>query len=361
MRIRFGSVYRRGRVWWIKYSRNGRIFRESTHTEDHQEAERFLKRRLGEIVTGRFAGLGPERVRMADLFQDVVEDYRINGRKSLAQLQSRLKLHLLPAFGELRAADFSTDHVRRYVYARLKQGAKNATVNRELETVARAFALAAACDPPKVSRVIHVPMLPERNVRTGFLDDQGYLRLRQELPEWLRPLLVVGYHLGNRLGELRQLRWDWVDFANAQILLPSGFTKNGRGRVLPIYGEMRPWLEMARAERDAAFPDCPYVFHREGRPIGEFRKTWRAACLRAGVPGLLFHDLRRSAVRNMRLAGVPENVAMEISGHRTRSIFDRYSIVGARDLRDAAERMERRFREATGTILGTVANQGALQ
>jgi integrase len=365
MRAKFGSIYRRGLIWWVKYSRNGRIFRESAHTENRAEAERLLKRRLGDIVTGRFAGLGPERLRMENLFSAVVEDYRLNGRKSMVHLESRLRLHLLPAFADLRTADLGSDHVRRYVAMRLNQGAQNATINRELEILARALALGAASDPPKVLRVIHVPMLPERNIRTGFLDDGGYLRLRQELPEYLRPLLVVGYHLGNRLGELRLLRWDWVDFANAQIQLPAGVTKNGRGRVLPIYGEMRPWLEMARAERDAVFPDCPYVFQTQGRPIGEFRKAWRAACERAGVPGLLFHDLRRSAIRNMRLAGVPEHVAMEISGHRTRAVFDRYSIVGGQDLRDAAVRMEQRFREATGTglgtILGTISDNGRLQ
>ncbi len=361
-RPKSGSIFLRGFLWWIKYYRNGRCFRESSRSERPEDAEHLLKRRQGEIVTGRFAGLGVERIRMAELFDDVIADYRINARRSLVQVQSRLKRHLLPAFGELRAAAFSTDHLKRYVAERQKCGAAHATINRELETVARALALAAACDPPKVARVIHVPMLREDNVRAGFLDDEGYLRLRQALPEYLRPLFVVAFHLGNRLGELRGLTWGQVDFVNGQILLAPGTTKNKRGRVLPIYGEMRPWLEMARTERDLRFPACAFVFQFQGEPIGEFRKTWRGATERAGVSGLLFHDLRRSAIRNMRLAGVPENVAMEISGHRTRSIFDRYSIVGSRDLRDAAERMERRlelalgseFRHSTGTILGTI-------
>ena len=94
----------------------------------------------------------------------------------------------------------------------------------------------------------------------------------------------------------------------------------------------------------------------------DYRKAWASACKRADVPGLLFQDLRRSAIRNVRLAGIPENVAMEISGHRSRSVFDRYSIVGARDIRDAAEKMEGRLRSSlaalpgAGTLLGTPAN-----
>ena len=99
---------------------------------------------------------------------------------------------------------------------------------------------------------------------------------------------------------------------------------------------------------------CPYVFQNEGRQIGEFRKTWASACKRAEVTGLLFHDLRRSAIRNMRQSGIQENVAMQISGHRTRSVFDRYDIVSSRDLAEAAMKMEERLGKSLGTILGTV-------
>jgi integrase len=206
-------------------------------------------------------------------------------------------------------------------------------------------------------------MLTEDNVRSGFLDDAGYLRLRRELPDYLRPIFVVAYHVGNRIGELRKLIWTQVDFANDQILLKPGTTKNKRGRALPIYGDMRELLRMERDIRDTQFPKCSHVFHHHGHPIVDYRKAWASACKRADVPGLLFHDLRRSAIRNMRLAGIPENVAMEISGHRSRSVFDRYSIVGGREIRDAAEKMEERLRcslakfPGAGTLLGTPADQ----
>ena len=95
--------------------------------------------------------------------------------------------------------------------------------------------------------------------------------------------------------------WTQVDFANDQILLNPGTTKNMKGRVLPIYGDMRELLLMEKEVRDTRFPFCRYVFHHDGRPIVDYRKAWSSACQRAGVPGLLFHDLRRSAIRNMRL------------------------------------------------------------
>lgn len=111
-------------IYWIKYYRHGRSFRESSRSDSYAEAEQLLKRRNGEIVTGKFAGLTPERIRMADLFQDLLDDYRINRRRSLSELESRLTNHLLPFFGSLRAADFTTHLVKRYRAKRLEAGCR---------------------------------------------------------------------------------------------------------------------------------------------------------------------------------------------------------------------------------------------
>ena len=246
----------------------------------------------------------------------------------------------MPAFGETRASELNTHMIHEYIAKRQKAKGKNATINRELEVIKRSMTIGFRCDPPKVIRQMYIPMLPENNIRVGFLDDAGYLRLRDALPEHLRAIFVVGYHVGNRIGELLGLQWQQVDLISKQIRLNPGTTKNGKGRTMPIYGEMLPWLKMAHETRDKM---CPNVFQYEGRAIGEFKKSWRSACAVAEVPGLLFHDLRRSAIRNMRLGGVAENVAMQISGHRTRSVFDRYDIVSDRDIIDAAAKMDARF------------------
>lgn len=372
-----GSVYRRTKkspdrtvktlpTWWIKYRKNGLVFRESSGSEKYADAVRLLKRRQGEIVTGKFGGLGPERVRMAELFADVVEDYRDNKKGSLENVEGRLKNHLIPAFGQIRAADFSTAQVKRYIENRRNEDAANASINRELAIIRRAFHLAARCDPPKVARLPYIQLLKEDNARRGFLEHDRYVSLRNELPWYLRPLFVTAYHVGARRGELSVIQWPQVDFPAGQIRLHTGETKNDQPRTLPIYGEMQEWLLLAKEIRDQKFPACPWVFYTEqGERLYWFYDAWRDACERAGVPSLLFHDLRRSAVRNMERGGVPRKVAMAISGHKTESIYRRYDIVADRDLTDAAARMNHYLESLngnrTGTLLGTLAGEGEQQ
>lgn len=308
---------------------------------------------LSRLVTGKFTSLEPERIRLKQLFDEVLEDYRLNERSSIGHVERRLKLHLEPAFGNIRAAEFGTLNVKKYKVDRRREGASNASINRELAIVKRAFHLGAASDPPRVKNVPTIAMLEENNVRKGFLEHDAYQRLRDELPAESRLLFVVAYHVGCRKGELMRIEWPDVDLQAKRIMLLVGTTKNKQGRTLPIYGEMLEWLKMAREIRDAEYPACNAVFQRNGNPMKNFRKAWEAACKRAGLVGLLFHDLRRTAVRNMVRAGIPEKVAMQISGHKTRSVFDRYNIVSDRDIAEAAAKLERHL-EALGTITGTV-------
>jgi integrase len=186
-------------------------------------------------------------------------------------------------------------------------------------------------------------MVQENNVRTGFLEDEKYAQLLKELPQELKPLFAVAYATGVRRGELCAIRWDQVDFAEGFITLEGQATKNGAARALPILeGDMRRLLLEAKQERDEQWPQCAYVFNRQGEPILDFRASWEAACKRAGVPELKFHDLRRTAVRNMRRDGVPQVVRMRISGHKTDSMERRYNIVDADDLKAAKALMEAR-------------------
>jgi integrase len=179
------------------------------------------------------------------------------------------------------------------------------------------------------------PSLPEHNTRQGFFERDEFEALVVHLPPYLQDLARFGYLTGWRKGEITSLTWADVDYRGRVIRLRPEASKSGQGRLLGLEGELWQLIERRWAARHMGERLIPWMFHRNGVRIGNFRKAWGSACKRAGMAGKLFHDLRRTAVRNMVRAGVRERVAMAISGHRTRSVFDRYNIVSDADLRDA--------------------------
>ena len=232
-------------------------------------------------------------------------------------------------------------------------GVSNAEINRELTALKRMFNLAIQAG--KLIQKPHIPLLKEHNVRVGFFERDQFLAMLAHLPEPVRPAATFAYLTGWRIdSEVLPLEWRQVDFGAGEVRLDPGKTKNGEGRTFPMTRELREVLEQQRAiteNHQRQFKVvCPRVFHRSGRPIKSFRVAFRSACVEAGCPGRVLHDFRRTAVRNLVRAGIPERVAMQMTGHKTRSVFERYNIVSAGDLREAARRLD----AVTGTISGTI-------
>jgi integrase len=197
--------------------------------------------------------------------------------------------------------------------------------------------LATECTPPKVAQIPHIPMLKENNIRKGFFEHDQYQTLIDTLPPYIRPIAGFAYRTGWRKSEILNLTWDRIDFKENVVRLEAGETKNSEGRTIYLDSALRDIISEAKRKRRLG---CPYVFHRDGERIQGFWKSWTHACEKAGFPGRISHDLRRKAVRNLVHSGVPEWVAMQISGHKTRSIFDRYNIVSPDDLKISVAKQE---------------------
>jgi integrase len=342
----FGSIYRRGRVWWVKYYKDGRPFYESSESQKSTEAQRLLEQRRAEIYAGTHLDSTARRITVGELLDDLVRDYKINA-KDHKWAEMVVRCHLQPPFGAVLAARLKASAVERYIELRQESGAANATINRALALLHRAFTLGR-----KSGKVGVLPVLPqqlkENNTRKGFFEREEFLAVRNALPEEIKPLVTFAYWTGCRKGEILGLHWSQVDLLARVVRLEPGETKNDEARTIPLAGELYEMLAMQRAIRDQQWPACPWVFSRHGQPIKKFRRPWDAACRKAGLwegdektgkPAKLFHDLRRTGVRNLIRAGVPERVAMAISGHKSRSVFDRYNIVSESDLHEAARRL----------------------
>ena len=343
------------RTWVLRYYRDGRRHEESSHTTKKGDAARLLKLREGTIVQGLPVTANVGRLRFDEAVAAVMTDYEINGRRSLVDVEHRIRLHLKPHFGGRRMASITTADIRAYSAQRLapvtlledgteKPGAARATVNRELAVLKRAFRL--ALQGGTLLHMPHIPMLREAAPRSGFFERSEFEDVREQLPAPLQPVVTFAYLTGWRVpSEVLPLTWGHVDRSEKTIRLDPGTTKNSEGRVLPyeLLPELEEVIEGQWTERErlaaASAVLCPYVFHREGTRIKYFGNAWKSACTAAGLPGKLVHDFRRTAVRNLVRAGVPEKIAMGITGHKTRSVFDRYDIVNEADLSNALGRL----------------------
>ncbi|MBI3593737.1 MAG: site-specific integrase [Nitrospirae bacterium] len=176
----------------------------------------------------------------------------------------------------------------------------------------------------------------------GFFGKEDYLSLKDALPVHLRVPFVIAYWTGMRSGEIFQLKWNQINLDEGWIRLDSGTTKNDKGRLIPLVKEVCEMLSHWKKVSVIQCPTCPWVCHNQGERLLRIQKQiWDKYCESVGLKGKLFHDLRRTAVRNMVRAHIPEKVAMEISGHKTRSVFDRYHIVCEEDLMEAVSLLEK--------------------
>lgn len=333
--------------WFSILWHHGRQHEFSTHTPDLKLARRFHKAKLEELVLDRhgkaeFLVPAHQRLLFGSLLDDLVADYRVRSLKSLPHVLSHLQ-PLRAHFGGWRAVQIKPKDLKAYIEKRRTAGKSHATINRELELLRRALRLAH--EQGLLPTEVKVPMLEEKNTRQGFATRPQLEAIAANLPEWLQDFTRFAYITGMRKGEIASLRWDDVDREVGAVRLRAENAKTGEARTLMLVGDLAELMERRwKARLFTRVTGQPfvseYVFHRKGQSIQDFRGPWARACTAAGVPGLLFHDLRRSAVRNMDRAGVSRHVAMAISGHKTESMYQRYNIVSESDLRAAAEKTQ---------------------
>ncbi len=336
-------------IWWIEYHVRGTPYRESSKSRNSADANRLLKQRLGGAATGAAVGRDVSRTTVSELLDLVVHDHINNERKNLRQIETTIVARLKDEFGDVKAIDFRVDDIDAYKSRQRAEGYANATINRYLATLRRGFRLGL-----KAGKILTVPsfvLLKEDNVRKGFFERDAFEELLKHVPAHFRPLFEVAYITGWRVtSEILTRQWTHVDFSGAGWLrIEPGEGKSGVGRMFPFTSQLRDALEAQRAwvkSLEAKLASIiPWVFPQEdGTPILSYRAVWDRARKTSGINRLV-HDFRRTAVRNLERAGVPQATAMQMVGHKTASVYRRYAIVEESALKDAALKLGRLMEE----------------
>ena len=278
---------------------------------------------------------GPQGPTLGDLSDAYLQDYQVRQFRSQSTARGRTA-HLAAFFGrDARAATLTTYQIRQYQLTRRAAGAATGTISRETSALHRMGTLAVHW-----GWLDTVPGFPDRlrenPPRQGFFEHPEYLAVRAHLPTPWQDILDLAYYSGWRKQEILGLTWEEIDEAGGVIRLSPARSKTLVGRILPISQPIAEALARRRARRD---PTSPLVFHRDGIPVRRWRTAWRTACQAAGVPTRFLHDCRRTAARNLIRANVPERVAMLLTGHKSRAIFDRYNIIHEQELLDAGDQL----------------------
>lgn len=333
-----GGIYPRpnGKFQIAYYDQTGRKIRETFGS--YEKAAKMLQRRQ----TQKDAGvLEVERRTKVD---ELAASYLLYAKNSKPKSAYWIKLvwdaHLKGFFSGRMASRVSTDLIAEYIAQRLDEGVQSSTVNRELQVLRAMFRQGMEATPPKIHSVPKFPpKLAEPNARAGFLRAADYEKLMEACNKpVLRALITVAYTYGLRKGELLRLRVKQLDFESKTIHLFAGETKSGEGRTVGMTQEVYDKLKACATDKG---PEDVVFTWPGGKPVRDLRGSWETLTKAAGLPGLLLHDLRRTAARNLVRAGVERDTARRITGHKTDSIFSRYNIVSEEDLLDAARKLEK--------------------
>jgi integrase len=338
--------------WYAQIYRDGRPCRISTRTDVKQEAQGFLRTLLTEADNGKpFAG-DVSKITYGQLRAGLIQNYNERGNKSLlVHADGTEFINGLDALDEFFGYEsdekpgaaltkITTDSARAFATMRLEDGVTNSTVNNSLKLLRRMLRLAH--EDGKIHVVPKIRLYKENSARKGFLPREKFDELIGHLPIHLKPLITFLYFCGVRLGEALQIEWSQVDLDRAVIRIEDEQAKTGEARTVPLPDDLIKMLRQVEDKTGTVFSGT------------NLRKAWNKACDACGLgklepiddqnnrryTGLIVHDLRRSAIKNLMKAGVNERVAMAISGHKTRAVFDRYHIVDDTDVLEAMRRVQ---------------------
>jgi len=352
------SVYERpnSKYLWYGFTFKGKKVQKSTKVSNWREAENIEKAAWTQLARGE-VGIQDrpvaERKTIGQLLDALENDFKARNKLNSknANLISTVRKDLADRWADALTTASVTDYIKTLrkppkskQKGRRSKSLADSTIKHRMQILASAYDLENAAREEAKLEPLMVPRFPklsQDNVRSGFLNRAPFDVLYSHLPDSLKDFALFGYLTGWRKNAIARL--EWSDVRDGNVYLRGVYSKNKKPYYVPIVGELVQLIERRKEARsiktDSGVLLSSLVFHRAGKTIAEFRKSWATACKKAGCEDRIFHDLRRSAARQLIRSGVTKDVARQLGGWKTDSMFSRYNVCDEEDLRDAMEKV----------------------
>jgi len=322
----------------------------NTKTNDPEDAYRRLLEARGQVERGdRLLPSEVSRIRYEDLKRILIDYYHEKHPDSLYTRRTKdggteetfLGADKLDVFFKrMPITEIRADKIQEYIKWRRKEGDADATTRRQLGHLRLAFNRAWKLERINRNDIPPFELPNDSKPRKGFLDPGDFATLREAMPEHLQPTVTFLYYTGCRTGAASKITWEMVSRDCTEIELPAEIMKNDEPLILPLVGPLEGISTLLKEMRKSFPKPTDRVFN-----FRNFRFSWNKTCDRLGLgkfdkklrhyDGLKPHDFRRSASRNLIKAGVNRRIAMQITGHKTEHIFERYNIKTTDDVKEA--------------------------
>jgi len=376
-----GVVFRRkeSRVWWIRYrDRNGIRRRESTQTEDWNEAQKRLRERLrardNNVLDVVRKGESLSFGQWADFFLDNYSKPPLRAART-HQINQRAAKHLKSAFGTNGLVEITADHIELYLRDRLRQRIRiksslgiregnvlqPATVHQEFRVLRRMLNVAVRKKllPANPCAGVEFPVRVKGMFRPHYVSWSEQKRIEQHGQPHLRNIVRIITETGLRVyKELMPMKKDQVDLANAVVWIPDSKTPNGIAEV-----PLTPLAVEAFKDQLAVAGPGPFLFPSERNKTGHqvaLKTVWTKTLRRAKIPYFRIYDLRSTYATRLSAGGVADEWVTQLLRQGDSQVFKRYSQMKLQMKREALEKINRQANEMPlnpGLDSGTVVVQ----
>lgn len=342
------ALFKRGSVWWMRLSHNGKQRRKSTGTADRKLAERIYHKLLGDIAEGKwFERLPGEEKTFREMMDRYMAEHSIPNKASSEKDRSSLT-HLLPFFGSYRISQIKPSRINEYKGKRRLEEASPCTINRELALMKHAYSLALkewewVHDNP----VKKVSMEKEPPSRDRWLTDEEEETLLSVSPLWLRPMILFAVETGCRRGEMLSLSWRSVDLSRRVITINR--SKTGEKRSIPLTQLAVDVLKERENEKVRSIKEDLVFAYPPGKRVNPYtlKSAFEKAMERAHIEDFRWHDLRHTFASRLAQAGIDPYAIQRLMGHKSFSTTQRYAHHHVESLRRGIETLEARRVQGT--------------